>query len=96
MVGRNQRGRARRWAIEGATGVGKNVAQRLVASGEVVFDVPSKKSSLVRAFSATSGRKSDAIEWVRKHWRYHAGVQNGTPVAMTTEAEIRFDIRHAR
>jgi transposase len=54
--------RARRWAVEGATGVGKNLAQRLVAAGEVVVDVPSKKSSLVRAFSATSGRKSDEVD----------------------------------
>jgi len=52
----------REWAIEGATGVGKNIAQRLVAKGETVFDVPSKKSSLVRAFSATSGRKSDDVD----------------------------------
>jgi transposase len=54
--------RSRRWAVEGATGVGKNLAQRLVAAGEVVLDVPSKKSSLVRAFSATSGRKSDQVD----------------------------------
>ena len=37
-----------------------------------------------------------AIEWVRKHWRYHAGIANGAPVAMTMEAGIRFDIRNAR
>ena len=36
--------------------------QRLVAAEEVVLDVPSKKSSLVRAFSATSGRKSDEVD----------------------------------
>jgi transposase len=57
-----RRWRRRQWAIEGATGVGKNLAQRLVASGEVVLDVPSKKSSLVRAFSATSGRKTDQVD----------------------------------
>ena len=57
-----RRWRRRQWAVEGATGVGKNLAQRLVARGEVVFDVPSKKSSLVRAFSATSGRKSDDVD----------------------------------
>lgn len=54
--------RRRQWAIEGATGVGKNLAQRLVAADEVVLDVPSRKSSLVRAFSATSGRKSDEVD----------------------------------
>ena len=54
--------RRRQWAIEGATGVGKNLAQRLVAVDEVVLDVPSRKSSLVRAFSASSGRKSDEVD----------------------------------
>jgi len=54
--------RRRQWAIEGATGVGKNLAQRLVAADEVVLDVPSRKSSLVRAFSASSGRKSDEVD----------------------------------
>jgi len=57
-----RRWRRRQWAVEGATGVGKNLAQRLVARGEQVFDVPSKKSSLVRSFSATSGRKSDDVD----------------------------------
>jgi transposase len=54
--------RRRQWAVEGANGVGKNLAQRLVSTGEVVWDVPSKKSSLVRAFSATSGRKTDEVD----------------------------------
>jgi transposase len=54
--------RQRQWAVEGANGVGKNLAQRLVATGEVVWDVPSKKSSLVRSFSATSGRKTDEVD----------------------------------
>jgi transposase len=57
-----RRWRRREWAVEGASGVGKNLAQRLVARGEVVWDVPSKKSSLVRSFSATSGRKSDDVD----------------------------------
>ena len=42
---------ARKWAVEGATGVGKHLSQRLVVGGETVFDVPSKKSSLVRVFA---------------------------------------------
>ena len=54
--------RRRQWAVEGATGVGKHLAQRLAAAGEVVWDVPSKKSSLVRSFSATSGRKTDQVD----------------------------------
>ena len=49
----------RTWAVEGCNGVGKNLAQRLVASGETVLDVSTRKSSLVRALATNSGRKTD-------------------------------------
>ena len=49
----------RPWAVEGCDGVGKNLAQRLVAGGETVLDVSTRKSSLVRAFATNSGRKTD-------------------------------------
>ena len=62
LMGFARRWRRREWAVEGAAGVGKNLAQRLVVHGETVFDVPSKKSSLVRAFSSPSGRKSDDVD----------------------------------
>jgi transposase len=57
-----RRWRRREWAVEGCGGVGKHLAQRLVAAGEVVIDVPSRKSSLVRAFSSSSGRKTDDVD----------------------------------
>jgi transposase len=47
------------WAIEGCNGVGKNLAQRLVAGGETVLDVSTRRSSLVRALATNSGRKTD-------------------------------------
>ena len=53
-------------------------------------------SAIVEKTSGSYALDQAAIEWVRKHWRYHPGVQNGAPAAMTTEADIRFDIRHAR
>jgi transposase len=46
------------WAVEGATGVGLNLAQRLVSDGEQV-DVPSKLSTRVRAIDTGHGRKND-------------------------------------
>ena len=49
----------RTWAVEGCHGVGKNLAQRLVAGGETVLDVSTRKSSLVRALATNSGRKTD-------------------------------------
>lgn len=57
-----RRWRHREWAVEGAGGTGKHLAQRLVAQGETVIDVPSRKSSLVRAYASNSGRKSDDVD----------------------------------
>jgi transposase len=54
--------RDREWAVEGSRGTGKNLAQRLVSQGESVIDVPSRKSSLVRAFASDSGRKTDDVD----------------------------------
>lgn len=45
----------RRWAVEGANGVGKPLAQRLVADGKTVVDVPAKLAARVRVFSAGNG-----------------------------------------
>jgi hypothetical protein len=39
----------RRWAVEGCHGAGRPLAQRLVADGEVVLDVPAKLAARVRA-----------------------------------------------
>jgi transposase len=51
--------RDRVWAVEGARGVGAGVAQRLVAEGEPVLDVPARLSARVRALGGGSGRKTD-------------------------------------
>jgi transposase len=50
------------WAVEGVTGVGLNLAQRLVADGERVLDVPSKLSTRVRAIDTGHGRKNDPTD----------------------------------
>ena len=47
------------WAVEGAGGVGVQLAQRLVADGETVLDVPPKLSTRARIFDVGHGRKSD-------------------------------------
>jgi transposase len=47
------------WAVEGAHGVGRSVAQRLVADGEPVVDVPAKLAARVRVLSTGHGRKND-------------------------------------
>ena len=52
----------RRWAIEGARGLGQLLAQRLVAVGEDVVDVPATSSSRVRLLETGHGRKTDRID----------------------------------
>ncbi|MDP9474879.1 MAG: IS110 family transposase [Actinomycetota bacterium] len=52
----------RRWAVEGAGGLGRPVAQRLAAAGERVVDVPPKLSARVRLLSAGNERKNDALD----------------------------------
>jgi transposase len=49
----------RRWAVEGCHGAGRSLAQRLVADGEMVLDVPPKLAARVRVFSQGHGRKTD-------------------------------------
>ena len=49
----------RRWAVEGCHGAGRSLAQRLVADGERVVDVPAKLAARVRVFSQGHGKKTD-------------------------------------
>ena len=48
------------WAVEGANGTGRPVAQRLLESGEDVLDVPAKLAARVRLFDTGHNRKTDA------------------------------------
>jgi len=50
------------WAIEGCRGIGRHVAQRLVAVGEAVVDVPPKLSAKVRVYATGQGRKTDTTD----------------------------------
>ena len=52
----------RRWAVEGCNGIGRHVAQRLVADGESVVDVPAKLAARARVFDTGNGRKSDPAD----------------------------------
>ncbi|WP_411284543.1 IS110 family transposase [Lapillicoccus sp.] len=48
------------WAVEGSNGAGRTLAQRLLADGESVVDVPAKLSARARLFDTGLGRKTDA------------------------------------
>ena len=48
------------WAVEGANGVGRPLAQRLLEAGENVVDVPAKLAARARLLDVGHGRKADA------------------------------------
>ena len=50
------------WAVEGADGIGRPLARRLLASGERVLDVPAKLAARARVFGTGQGRKTDATD----------------------------------
>ena len=52
----------RSWAVEGAGGIGRHLAQKLLAAGERVVDVPPKLSSRVRVLSTGNARKNDRLD----------------------------------
>jgi transposase len=52
----------RTWAVEGANGAGRPLAQRLVEAGEHVVDVPAKLAARVRLFDTGHNRKTDALD----------------------------------
>jgi transposase len=52
----------RRWAVENARGLGRHLAQWLVARGEDVADVPSTATARVRELSRGGRRKNDVID----------------------------------
>ena len=50
------------WAVEGADGAGRPLAQRLLRDGEAVWDVPAKLTARVRVLDTGQGRKTDAVD----------------------------------
>ena len=62
MLAAGRRYPRRIWAVEGCNGIGRHVAQRLVADGESVVDVPAKLSARARVFGTGQGRKTDPVE----------------------------------
>src|SRR6476660_6030522 len=62
MLAAGRQHRERVWAVEGCNGIGRHLAQRLVADGELVLDVPAKLSARARVFSTGQGRKTDPVD----------------------------------
>jgi transposase len=62
MLSLGRRYPKRTWAVEGCNGIGRHIAQRLVADGETVLDVPAKLSARARVFATGQGRKTDPVD----------------------------------
>jgi transposase len=62
MLALGRRHDERVWAVEGCNGIGRHIAQRLVADGETVVDVPAKLSARARVFATGQGRKTDPVD----------------------------------
>jgi transposase len=62
LLGWAKRFGQRRWAVENARGLGRHLAQWLVARGETVVDVPSTATARVRELSRGGRRKNDALD----------------------------------
>ena len=52
----------RRWAVEGAAGLGRGVAQGLAAADEPVVDVPAQMAARARLLNTGHARKTDPID----------------------------------
>jgi len=52
----------RQWAIENAHGLGRHLAQWLIARGEIVVDVRTTATARVRELSRGGGRKNDMLD----------------------------------
>ncbi|MBV8992359.1 MAG: IS110 family transposase [Pseudonocardiales bacterium] len=52
----------RRWAVEGAEGLGRGVAQGLASAGEQVVDVPAQIAARARLLNSGHARKTDALD----------------------------------
>jgi transposase len=62
MLAEARRWPERTWAVEGCQGIGRHIANRLLAAGEQVVDVPPKLSARTRVFATGQGRKTDATD----------------------------------
>jgi transposase len=102
MLAAGRRWPDRVWAVEGCNGIGRHVAQRLVADGETVMDVPAKLSARARVFSTGHGRKTDATDAhsiavvaVRTPGLHRVAI-DGELVALRLLSDRRDELAHAR
>ncbi|WP_226905174.1 IS110 family transposase [Phycicoccus mangrovi] len=75
----------RTWAVEGANGAARSLAQRLLEAGEDVVDVPAKLAARVRLFDTGHNRKTDAHD---AHSIAVVAVRTKTLRVLTVDGEL--------
>jgi transposase len=97
-----QRWGQRRWAVEGAGGLGRGVAQGLAAAGEPVVDVPAQLAARARLLNTGHARKSDPIDATsvatvaQHHRRLHPVQAEDHSVVLRLLSERRDDLSEER
>jgi transposase len=92
----------RRWAVEGAAGLGRGVAQGLAAADEPVVDVPAQLAARARLLNTGHARKSDAIDAVavatvaQHHRRLHPVRAEDHSIVLRLLSERRDDLAEER
>ena len=75
--------------MEGAHGVGRALAQRLVGGGEQVLEVPAMLAARVRVLSVGHGRKSDPYDAVSVAIAARSAWPISRPTSLTSPAPLR-------
>lgn len=92
----------RRFAVEGAAGLGRGIAQLLAAAGEHVLDVPSTLSVRARLLDTGGGRKTDttdaaSVAYVaQRSKRLRTVVAEDQSTSLRLLSERREDLAHER
>jgi transposase len=97
-----QRWDQRQWAVEGAAGLGRGVAQGLAVVGEPVLDVPAQLAARARLLNTGHARKTDPIDAAsvatvaQHHRRLHPVQPEGHSVVLRLLSERRDDLTEER
>ena len=83
----------RRWAVENASGLGRDLTQRLLDAGEQVLDVAAKLSTRVRLLAGGTPRKTDPADAHAVAAGTRSPIMSPDPGPST---EIRLDARAQR
>ena len=102
MLALGRRHPERVWAVEGCNGIGRHIAQRLVADGETVLDVPAKLAARARVFATGQapqerpGRRAQCGRGRLTHQRLRHVVVDDATVALRLLVDRRDGLGRAR